>query len=112
MDRPAHLSRAAPWPDRPIKLLLTLAITAAGLAGRSALDKLLALRGGAELVALWAQLASIIEILAGIAGAGVATGLAVYAARTRLEERQRDFLREGLRVAILVTFAVAWSLAW
>jgi len=45
-------------------------------AGRSALDKLLALRGGAELVALWAQLASIIEILAGIAAAGVATGLA------------------------------------
>ena len=62
-------------------------------------------------MALWAQLASIIEILAGIAGAGVATGLAVYAARTSLEERQRDFLREGLRVGILVTFVVAALIA-
>ena len=107
----ARLSRAAPWPGRPIKLLLALAITAAGLAGRSALDKLLALRGGAELVALWAQLASIIEILGGIAGAGVATGLAVYVARTSIDERQRDFLREALRVGILTTFVVAALLA-
>ena len=107
----AHLSRAAPWPGRPIKLLLALAITAAGLAGRSALDKLLALRGGAELVAVWAQLASVIEILGGIAAAGVATGLAVYVARTRIGERQQDFLREGLRVGILTTLVVAALLA-
>ena len=108
---PARLSRAAPWPGKPIKLLLTLAITAAGLAGRSALDKLLALRGGAELVALWAQLASVIEILTGIAGAGVATGLAVYVARTSIDERRQDFLREALRVGVMVTFAAATVIA-
>lgn len=69
------------------------------------------MRGGAELVGLWAQLASIIEILAGIAGAGVATGLAVYAARTSIEARQRDFLREALRVGLLVALAVAAAIA-
>jgi len=107
-----RLSRATPWPGRPIKLFLALAITAAGLAGRSALDKLLALRGGAELVALWAQLASVIEVLTGIAGAGVATGLAVYIARTSVAERQQDFLREALRVGLLVAFVVAAIIAF
>ena len=38
---------------------------AAGLAGRSALDKVLALRGGGELVALWAQIASLMELVSG-----------------------------------------------
>jgi O-antigen/teichoic acid export membrane protein len=110
----AGLSCAAPrspWPGRRIKLFLALAITAAGLAGRSALDKVLALRGGAELVALWAQLASVIELLTGIASAGVATGLAIYVARTRVEERRQDFLREALRIGILVTFVVAAAIA-
>jgi PST family polysaccharide transporter len=63
------------------------------------------------LVALWAQLASVMEVLTGIAGAGVATGLAVYVARTRVEERREDFLREALRVGILVTFVIAAALA-
>jgi len=55
----------------------------------------LALRGGAELVALWAQVASVIELVTGVAAAGVGTGLAVYVARSRRPERQRDFLREA-----------------
>jgi hypothetical protein len=38
-------------------------------------DKILALRGGAELVALWAQLSSVIEMIAGVALAGVGAGL-------------------------------------
>jgi PST family polysaccharide transporter len=112
--RTAGLSCAtprSPWPGKRIKLFLALAITAAGLAGRSALDKVLALRGGAELVALWAQLASVIELLTGIASAGVATGLAIYVARTRIEERRQDFLREALRIGILVTFVVAAAIA-
>jgi PST family polysaccharide transporter len=69
------------------------------------------LRGGGELVALWAQLASVIEVVSGVAAAGVATGLAVYAARTSVTDRQQDFLREALRVGLLVTLVVAAILA-
>ena len=61
---------------------------------------MLALRGGAELVALWAQVASVIELVTGVAAAGVGTGLAVYVARTRRTERQHDFLREALRIGL------------
>jgi polysaccharide transporter, PST family len=60
----------------------------------------LAVRGGAELVALWAQVASVIELVTAVAAAGVGTGLAVYVARTRRTERQRDFLREALRIGL------------
>lgn len=77
-----------------------MGIIAAGLAGRSALDKVLALRGGADLVALWAQLASLIDVVSGVALAGVGTGLAVYAARTSNVQRQRELLREALRLGL------------
>lgn len=75
--------------------------------GRSALDKVLAARGGAELVALWAQLASVVELVAGVALAGIGTGLAVYVARTRTPERQRDLLRESLRLGLALALPVA-----
>jgi O-antigen/teichoic acid export membrane protein len=89
------------------KLLLTLAITAVGLAGRSAVDKLLALRGGAELVALWAQLSSVIEMIAGVALAGVGAGLSVLVARTALHERQQLFLRRALFLGLAASLPVA-----
>src|SRR5690242_12973093 len=60
-----------------IKLVTTLAIIFVGLAGRSGVDKVLTLRGGPELVAFWAQLGSIIEVVAGVALAGVGTGISV-----------------------------------
>ena len=80
---------------------------AAGLAGRSALDKLLALRGGADLVALWAQLASLIEVVSGVALAGLGTGLAVYAARTRSAERQKELLAEALKIGLALALPFA-----
>lgn len=83
----------------------------AGLAGRSALDKVLALRGGADLVALWAQLASFIEVVSGVALAGLGTGLAVYAARTRSVERQRELLREALKIGLGLALPVAVAAA-
>lgn len=81
----------------------------AGLAGRSALDKVLALRGGADLVASWAQLSSLMEVVSGVALAGLGTGLAVYAARTSHVERQRELLREALKIglALALPFALA-----
>ena len=49
--------------------------------GRAAVDKVLALRGGADLVAYWAQVGSVIELLAGVAVTGVAMGLSVLVAQ-------------------------------
>lgn len=63
---------------------------------------MLALRGGAELVALWAQLASLVELVSGVALAGLGTGLAVYVARTSRAPRQRELLRESFRLGMLV----------
>jgi PST family polysaccharide transporter len=71
----------------------------------------LALRGGGELVALWAQVSSIIELVAGVALAGVGTGLAVYVARTGNAARQRDLLREALRLSLAVALPVAAAVA-
>jgi O-antigen/teichoic acid export membrane protein len=93
------------------KLFLTYAIIAAGLAGRSALDKILALRGGAELVALWAQLSALIEMVAAVASTGVGAGLAVLAAQTRLPERQQLFLRRALYLGLAITAPVAIAAA-
>jgi O-antigen/teichoic acid export membrane protein len=82
-------------------------VIAAGLAGRSALDKVLALRGGGELVALWAQVASLMELVSGVALAGLGTGLAVYAARTRRPDRHGAMLVEALRTGLAVSAPVA-----
>lgn len=70
---------------------------------------MLALRGGADLVALWAQLASLIELVGGVALAGLGTGLAVYVARTSRIERQRELLREAFKIGlgIALPFAAA-----
>ena len=93
------------------KLLLTIGIIALGLAGRSALDKILALRGGAELVAAWAQLASVMEMVASVATTGVGAGLSVLVAQTALAERQQLFLRRALRLGLAVTAPVARAAA-
>ena len=85
---------------------------------------MLALRGGGELVALWAQLFSVIEMVSGVALSGVAAGLSVLVAQTAPPERQvlllwralRLGLVVGLPVALLVAaasvlFSTAWTLA-
>lgn len=72
---------------------------------------MLAVRGGGELVALWAQLGSVIELVAGVALAGVGTGLAVYVARTQRPERQADLLREALRIGLGAAAPVALVVA-
>lgn len=69
------------------------------------------MRGGAELVALWAQLAGLMELVSGVALAGVGTGLAVYAARSRSPQRQGDLLREALRMGLAVSLPAALAVA-
>jgi O-antigen/teichoic acid export membrane protein len=71
----------------------------------------LALRGAGELVALWAQLASLMELVSGVAIAGLGPGLAVYVARTKSAERQRELLREAVRLGLSVSLPFALAAA-
>ena len=68
---------------------------------------MLALRGGAELVALWAQLLSVAEMVAGVALNGVGAGLSVLVAQTQLHDRQELFLRRALLLGLSVSLPVA-----
>jgi PST family polysaccharide transporter len=60
----------------------------------------LTLRGGPELVAYWAQLGSVIDLVAGVALAGVGTGISVLVAQAGGLERQRGILRESLGLGL------------
>ena len=98
-----------------IKSALTFLLIAVGLIGRSALDKVLAVQGGAERVALWGQISSIFEIVTGVVSAGVGAGLVVYVTRSQRKLAQREHLGEacgiGLRLALpvaLVLSAGSW----
>jgi len=92
------------------KFGLTIALVVVGLAGRTAVDKVLALRGGAELVALWAQISSVIEVVVGVVAAGVGTGLVVYVARSKRLAVQHEHLHEALRIGLRVALPVALAI--
>jgi PST family polysaccharide transporter len=66
----------------------------------------LTLRGGPELVAYWGQLGSIIELVAGVALAGVGTGISVLVAQAEGAERQRGLLHESIRLGLAVSAPV------
>jgi O-antigen/teichoic acid export membrane protein len=74
-------------------------------------DKALALRGGGELVALWAQLFSVIEMVSGVALAGIGAGLSVLVAQTAPLERQALLLWRALRLGLVVGLPVALLVA-
>jgi PST family polysaccharide transporter len=84
-----------------------LSIIAAGLAGRSLLDKVLAVRGGAEMVAVWAQLSAVVEMVASVALSGVGAGLSVLVAQTSSPERQQLFLRRALMLGLGASAPIA-----
>jgi PST family polysaccharide transporter len=67
----------------------------------------LALRGGAELVAAWAQLSSVIELVAGAALAGVGAGVTVFVAQAASRDERRAALRGGMRLGLAVSLVVA-----
>jgi len=71
----------------------------------------LALRGGGELVALWAQLSSVIEMVTGVALAGVGAGLSVLVAQTGPAERQALLLWRALVLGVVVCLPVALGAA-
>jgi PST family polysaccharide transporter len=74
-------------------------------------DKVLTLRGGPELVAFWAQLGSVVELVAGVALAGVGTGISVLVAQAGGLDRQRGILRESLRLGLAVSAPVMLAVA-
>lgn len=75
------------------------------------MDKVLALRGGGELVALWAQLFSVIEMVSGVALTGIGAGLSVLVAQTAPPERQALLLWRALRLGLAVGLPVALLVA-
>jgi hypothetical protein len=83
-----------------------LAVVAAGLLGRAAIDKALALEGGAEAVATWAQLTSVFEVVCGPALAGVGTGVTVLAARHVQPGERRVLLAGALRLGLAMSTAM------
>ena len=65
------------------------------------------MRGGSELVAFWAQLGSIVDVVAGVALAGVGTGISVMVAQADTLDRQRELLHQSLRIGLAVSAPVA-----
>lgn len=91
-----------PQSHRHSPLLPALGFVLTGLAGRALIDKLLALRGGAELVAHWAQLNSLGDIVAGVTLAGIGIGLTGRVAGVA-PSCQRRLLGEALRLGLMLS---------
>jgi PST family polysaccharide transporter len=86
-----------------------LLVVMLGIAGRAATDKLLAMRGGAQAVAAYAQLSSLTDIVAGVSLAGI--GVALVAAVAQAEpHRQVAWLRASLTPCLVLSGLVALCL--
>jgi O-antigen/teichoic acid export membrane protein len=77
------------------------------LSGRALLDKVLALVGSPGMVAMWAQLQSVVDLVSGVTLTGVAQGLTVLIAQARNKQEQAALLGASLRLGPLVSLAVA-----
>lgn len=88
-------------------VLAALSIILIDLLGRAALDKVLAFSGDPTLVALWAQLQSVVELVSSVALAGVLQGLTVLIAQTHAAHDERSLLRASLKLALGSALAVA-----
>ncbi len=87
-------------------VLAAFAIILIDLLSRAGLDKMLALTGGPDTVALWAQLQSVVELVSSVAGAGVLSGLTVMVAQARALHDERKLLRDALRLGLTTSLAV------
>ncbi len=101
-------------------VLAAFAIILIDLLGRAGLDKVLALTGGPAMVALWAQLQSVVELVNAVALAGVLQGLTVLVAQVRDPRDERSLLQAALKlgmgtslaVALVVVLAAPWLATW
>jgi O-antigen/teichoic acid export membrane protein len=87
--------------------LCAFATILVGLAGRALIDKLLAAQGGGELVARWAQLQSLVDLLIGVVSVGLAQGLTVMVAQRTAGEERQALLGLALRDAVLISGSAA-----
>jgi PST family polysaccharide transporter len=88
-------------------VLAAFAIILTDLLGRAGLDKVLALVGGPALVAHWAQLQSVVELVSTVALAGVLQGLTVLIAQVRESRGVRSLLRAAFKLGMGTSLAVA-----
>jgi len=88
-------------------VLAAFAIILIDLLGRAGLDKVLALAGGPAMVALWAQLQSVLELVSGVAIAGVVQGLTVLVTQVRESRDERSLLQSALKLGLGTSLAMA-----
>jgi PST family polysaccharide transporter len=92
-------------------VLAAFAIILIDLLGRAGLDKVLALSGGPVIVALWAQLQSVVELVGAVTIAGVLQGLTVLIAQASESRDERSLLRGALKLGLGTSLAVALVVA-
>lgn len=101
-------------------VLASFAVILLDLAVRAGLDKVLALYGSPAVVAMWAQLQSVVDLMSGVALAGIAQGLTVLVAQAWSSDEEGGLLRAALRLgpalafsaALLFLFAARWLQPW
>lgn len=81
-------------------VLAAFAIIFIDLIGRAGLDKVLAIAGGPDMVALWAQLQSAVEVVGSVALVGVLQGLTVLTAQVNHADHEFSLLRSALRLGL------------
>jgi PST family polysaccharide transporter len=92
-------------------VLASFAIIVIDLLGRAGLDKVLALAGGPPMVALWAQLQSVVELVGAVTAAGVLQGLTVLIAQVSDSRDEHSLLRNALKLGLGTSLAVALLVA-
>lgn len=93
-------------------VLAAFAIIFIDLAGRAGLDKVLALIGGPEIIALWAQLQSVMDLVSSVTLAGVLTGLTVMIAQVRKPSKEPVLLRYALKLGLITSLSIALLVAF
>ena len=88
-------------------VLAAFSIILIDLLGRAGLDKVLALAGGPVMVALWAQLQSVVELVSAVTIAGVLQGLTVMIAQANESRDERSLLRDALKLGLGTSLAVS-----
>ena len=88
-------------------VLAAFAIILIDLFGRAGLDKVLALTGGPAMVAHWAQLQSVVELVNSVALAGVLQGLTVMITQVRESRDEHNLLHAALKLGMGTSLAVA-----
>ena len=91
--------------------MAAFAIILIDLLSRAGLDKVLAWAGSATMVAQWAQLQSVAELVSAVALAGVLQGLTVLIVQTGEARDERSLLRSALKLGLITSLTVALIVA-